>query len=618
MTPLYKNSRFGAEIHIGFLAIVFLFLALNLVSNYVIYQARISSRETIQRTITLAGMATARAVREAFPILPDPEEIDNIRGYHGLTSLILVPSQPIDNSPAGRREWFAKMTLNLPQGQLPDLALKLVGAEPEQVTRGEFDEYFMVRSIPAGKNGLLMIASAQNSTLAFLDGSGMVIIIASLATLLVVSLAYLFLYRFIFSPFRKIKNIAHRAGRDTDENDIDVANIVEDYQRIIDELNEDKIKLARLNETITSRAHSLEQFNDYLLESIESGIVTLDMNGKIITISPKAAQMFSVDPFDYQGDYFNKLFACCRSMVVDLERVVGDSQIPPYTEHRARLSNDKQGILGVTISTIHDKQNSRLGYSILITDHTELHQLQTELEGRKRLTAMGEMAGGLAHQLRNSLGAINGFGNLVKRKLTNSGLPVNSVEDLLLESKEASNLISQFLDFARPFQLTQVDTNLKDFLLDILKGYHTRDRYQKCEFELEPLEDINLKFDPLLLKQAIINIIDNAAESHGDDPGFVNIKAVLGETDLELNISDQGCGIEPDELDQIFTPFFSKRSSGTGLGLPLAAKIINLHQGSIKVDSIPGQGTIFSLTIPFEQPSQGSKTMASYGKKSLG
>lgn len=599
-----NKTRFEAEVHIGLLAIVFLLLALNFVSNIVIYRARSSSRDVTRNTVNLAAMATSRAIRESFPRLPTTEELDQIRDYYHLTSLVLVPGQPEENSPAGRRKWFSQITGNLPPGQLPDLAMKLVGSEPNQVTQGESEEYFVVSAIPSGKTGLLMIASVQNPTLAYLDGSRTVIIVVSLAAMFIVALAYLFLYRFIFSPFRKIKRIATQAGRTTDSDETDVDSIVDDYQQIIDELKDDKEKLHRLNETITNRVQSLEQFNDYLLESIESGIVTLDMSGTIITISPKAAEMFAINLMDYQGKNYDRLFNACRSLAIDLERTVNDSHLPPYTEHRVNLPDNQAGIWGVTISTIRDKNNHRLGYSVLITDQTELHQLQAELEGRKRLIAMGEMAGGLAHQLRNSLGAIGGFGTLVKRKLTNSGLPIKPVEDLLLETKEASDLISQFLDFARPFQLALVDTSLSDLLADILDGYRSRSKYENCDFVSASFDELTIKIDPLLLKQALNNIIDNAAESYGENSGRVTLKVEPGETAIKLLIIDRGCGLRSDELDQIFTPFFSKRPSGTGLGLPLAAKIIDLHHGSIKVESKLGHGTTFIVTIPLKTSSQ--------------
>lgn len=595
-----RKTRFEAEVHIGLLAIVFLLLALNFVSNIVFYRARSASRDVIQGTIRLVTMATTRAVRESFPILPAAEELDQIRDYYRLTSLVLVPGQPDENSPSGRRVWFAKITGSLPQTQLPDLAMKLVSAEPDQVTRGAADEYFVVTSIPTGKTGLLMIASVKNPVLAYLDSSRTVIIIVLLAAMFIVALAYLFLYRFIFSPFRKIRQMATEAGRTTDGGDTDVDAIVDDYQRIIDELKDDKEKLRRLNETITSRVQSLEQFNDYLLESIESGIVTLDMSGKIITVSSRAAEMLAVDPIDFQGASFDKLFLNCRSLVVDIERTVNDGHLPPYTEHRVNRPDNQAGIWGVTISTIRDKHDHRLGYSVLMTDQTELHQLQAELEGRKRLIAMGEMAGGLAHQLRNSLGAISGYGNLVKRKLTNSGLPIKPAEDLLNETEEASDLISQFLDFARPFQLALVDTSLSELLADILDGYRSRDKYDNCDFVSGPFDEVTIKIDPLLLKQALNNIIDNAAEAYGTGSGRVTLRVEKGEKTIRLLIIDRGCGILPEDIDRIFTPFFSNRPSGTGLGLPLAAKIIDLHQGSIKVDSISGQGTTFTITIPLE------------------
>jgi PAS domain S-box-containing protein len=602
MVRLHKNTRFEAEIHIGLMAIVFLLLALNLISNIVIYRARTVSREMTESTLNMAALATSKAISEVFPQKLDRSELDRIREFNGLTSLILVPGQPETESKADRRIWFAQITKHLPPGQLPDLALKLVGAERDVLTRGDENEFFTVKAIPSGTDGYLLIASSNNPTLAFLDGSGATIILISLGALLIIAVAYLFVYRYIFSPFRQISQIATNAGRATTDRGTDVEAIIEDYRRIIEELEADKVILRQLNETIANKAQSLEQFNEYLLESIESGIVTLDMSGNLITISPKAAEIFGVESLEFQGELYDRLFGPFETLKRDIEMALNDGQLPPYQEHQVRLSENRLGVLGVTLSPVRDKNEQRLGYSILITDHTELHRLQQELESRKRLTAMGEMAGGLAHQLRNSLGAISGYGTLIKRKMTNSGLPVKPVEELLDETKEASELIKQFLDFTKPFQLAAVRTSLQEFLHDLLESCRSRSDGSNAQLRLEPFQDQDLLLDPLLLKQALGNIIDNALESYGDQHGPVTVAVATDKSDVQISVSDQGCGIRPDELDQIFTPFFSRRPSGTGLGLPLAAKFINLHDGRIAVKSQPGQGTTFTITLPVRRP----------------
>ncbi len=601
MVKFKEKSKFRTEIHLGLLAIVFSLLLLNFFSNIVIYQARSDGRDDSQSTLRAATLGVTRMVREMSPQHPAQTDLERLREMYSLSSLTLLPSVPPENSRESRRAWFASITNSLPPGQLPDLARKLISSDLATVTRGEADEYFMVSSITAGSNQYMLITSMNNSTLAYLDSSGSTIIIVSLISLLILAAVYFALYRFILSPFRKLRDMASEAGRTAGEDEISVEEIIKDYQKIIDELTIDKDKLRRLNETITSRAQSLEQFNDYLLDSIESGIVTIDLKGTVLTISSQAARILSIEPVDCQGESFLPLFNASTTLSASIKTAVDDGQLPDYTEHKLSQFDGELATLGVTMSISRNREGSRLGYAVLMNDQTKLHRLQEELEAKERLTAMGEMAGGLAHQLRNSLCAISGYGNLIKRKLVNSSQTTRTADSLLEETNEAESLIRQFLDFAKPFQLQSEREDIRSFLNGIIESYRSRASYPQIEFTLESDSSLIVNFDSLLLKQAVTNLMDNAAEAYQDRPGTVVISAVELSEQVQVEIRDFGCGIEANDLSKVFTPFYSKRPAGTGLGLPLAGKIANLHGGRIEVDSAVGRGTTFTICLPKER-----------------
>jgi signal transduction histidine kinase len=211
---------------------------------------------------------------------------------------------------------------------------------------------------------------------------------------------------------------------------------------------------------------------------------------------------------------------------------------------------------------------------------------------------MGEMAGGLAHQLRNSLGAIAGYGRLARRKLDGAGLPVGSVDSLLDETDQAAALIRQFLDFTRPFSLSRSTVAVDELLAEIVESFSVRQGHEKVRIEVERVEKAQLEIDPLLFKQAIANLVDNAISSYVEEHGTVWLSAVVSEDGYRITVRDAGCGIPETDRERIFTPFFSSKPSGTGLGLPLAGKIVDLHDGRIILDSREGEGTSFAIILP--------------------
>jgi signal transduction histidine kinase len=226
----------------------------------------------------------------------------------------------------------------------------------------------------------------------------------------------------------------------------------------------------------------------------------------------------------------------------------------------------------------------------------ELRQKEQELNHRMEL--LSEMSGGLAHQLRNSIAAIVGFGRLIRKKAVGQQVIEKNIEYLLKESGEAESLVARFLDFARPLQLDESEFNAKEMLDVIAAAASKKCRNIEIIIDAGSPGEINLLADELLLKQALGNLVDNACQAYDDVSGQVKIKAEVIRSTFRLHVVDEAGGIPEEIQDKIFTPFFSSSPSGTGLGLPLTQKIIALHQGTLSFDTIPGKGTTFTISIP--------------------
>ncbi|HPC10693.1 MAG TPA: ATP-binding protein, partial [candidate division Zixibacteria bacterium] len=259
-------------------------------------------------------------------------------------------------------------------------------------------------------------------------------------------------------------------------------------------------------------------------------------------------------------------------------------------------------VLGIAASTVWDGEGEPIGAALLINDATEITQLREQLERRLRLAALGEMSGGLAHQLRNSLGAIAGYLNLLKRRLGKRGVEEPAVAELADEAAQAESLVRRFLEFARPLQADLQAVPLRDLIGQAAASFATREAYPRVEIAVGEIPEVVIPADPLLLRQALLNLIENAANAYSGAAGKIEIDAAAGNGETAIRVRDRACGIAPENVAKIFTPFYSSRPSGTGLGLALVSKIVDLHKGRIEVDSRVGRGSTFTITLPVGAP----------------
>lgn len=595
--PLGKAKyRFESEVHLGLLSIVLVLLLLSVASNLVLYNARMRLQEETTDRLRTAVVAATRTIQENdYVQLPDSARRQLVRQYE-LSGLTIVPNQPADSAPATQVLWLRSILTQLPITQAPDIIDRLLRAEPNKLMRGDDQEFFMVTGLPGAAQSRLAVVSIYHPELAYLqDGSRVVLWVGAGVTFLA-ALGYIVLSRFIFRPFRRIREQAQLAGREVYGLDHEADAVVEEYREVIRELRDKEAELTRLNAAIQQRADSLEQFNEYLMSSIDSGIISLDISGNVKAVNSSAARLLESahDPVDrHYTAVIGEKTALALAVASALNKRSGIS----YREIPHRLSAGRELILGTAISVVRDSDGKILGLSVMLNDLTELTHLRKQVEQNSRLAALGEMAAGLAHQIRNSLGAIGGFGNLLKRRLLKLEQTAEMAESLLKEAREAEDLVSKFLAFARPLNPQPQRFSLRDMLDDIADSYRAREDLRHIRIKIEGFEAF-VEADPLLIKQVICNLVDNAIQSYENSEGEVTISARPEKGTVSVRITDQGCGIAEDKLDKIFTPFYSSRPSGTGLGLPLASRIVSLHGGNLMVASAEGRGTTILIQLP--------------------
>jgi PAS domain S-box-containing protein len=584
--------------------IIIVLLGLNVVTNYILYQNRIIKKESLTSKLENAAVTISRNINNEII----PENISSIltkyKSEYNLSGLILTPSAPKDKSKLGQTKWITEIASQFSPSKIPEIARKILDSKERTLTKGENNEYYYVYPLSTATNSRVLILSLISPELAYLDNASNTIFIISLIVAGVLILIYILLYRYILSPFRRIKEEAIKAGReiDSDEDDIDVEATITEYQKIITELKNKEQELISLNDNITRKANRLEGFNQYLLESMLAGFIIFDNNGNILSINRAAEKLLKIDTEEWIGKSYKSLDKLNNDLKNSIEQTFNQNINQPYKEYCFKDHFGVEISLGAIISTIYDEQENSVGLSLIINDITELKRLQNELEKNERLAALGEMAGGLAHQIRNSLGAILGFSSLILKKFEQYKLDKNPAEALQQETKEAESLINKFLHFAKPFNLNINSISLVELLDSMVEKIKIREDMKNIDIDLITVlpDSFKISADQLLIKQALTNILENAAMSYNGDKGRILIKVAECNSYIKINIQDFGCGIALENIDKIFTPFYSSRPSGNGLGLPLAKKIINLHNGQLTVISKKDKGTTFNIQLPLD------------------
>jgi len=232
-------------------------------------------------------------------------------------------------------------------------------------------------------------------------------------------------------------------------------------------------------------------------------------------------------------------------------------------------------------------------------------RMRTRLRRSERLAAVGELAAGLAHEIRNPLSSIDGAADYLAKGVP-AGDPKREMADILLkESGRLSETLKRFLEFARPEELKIADCDIAAELQTTVGLLKSSKSYRNHSIDLRLVPgDLVLKADCMKLRQVFLNLGLNALEAM-PDVGELSISARSSTADgiagVSVEFRDSGLGIDPEMIGKLFDPFFTSKEEGTGLGLSISHRIIEDHEGSIEIESYPGRGTAITVFIPSER-----------------
>jgi signal transduction histidine kinase len=243
---------------------------------------------------------------------------------------------------------------------------------------------------------------------------------------------------------------------------------------------------------------------------------------------------------------------------------------------------------------VNDPTGKRTGLVKVFQDLTELEALREQVRRKDRLAAIGEMAATVAHEIRNPLGGIRGFATLLQRDVEASDPRARLVEKILAGVKSLEEVVNELLEYTRPVHLDRKRIACAELVEGALASLDPRSSAIRIE-NLVP-EELAVLADEGKMRQVLLNILLNAQQSISGS-GTITVSGSERGGDVEVRISDTGCGISTGDLERVFSPFYTTKDKGAGLGLAIAAKIVENHGGTITVTSEPGQGSTFCVRL---------------------
>ncbi|HZY46436.1 MAG TPA: chemotaxis protein CheB [Candidatus Bathyarchaeia archaeon] len=387
----------------------------------------------------------------------------------------------------------------------------------------------------------------------------------------------------------------------------------EELETAKEELQSTNEELTTVNEELQNRNIELGTLNDdlnNLLTSVNIPIVILGSDLRIRRANVPAEKLLNLMPTDI-GRSFSELklnieAPTLMSHIVEAmdtvsprEADIRDNQgrwwskwIRPY-----RTSDNK--IEGVVLSFTDIDRLKRVEEKLIANSENLERIVQektTQLGDATRLSAIGETAAMVGHDLRNPLQAIANTLHLAKEKAKNASDPtlVNLLDNVQEQAQYVNRIVTDLQDYARPVKATLIAVDATNFLTDILSSFEIPPTI-KVVTDIEP--GTIIQADPSLLRRALTNIVTNALQAMPKG-GRLSIKTVRGDKTVQVNVVDNGEGINQEAAAKIFNPLFTTRAKGTGLGLPIAKRLIEAHEGSIRLTSEPGKGTSITIELP--------------------
>jgi two-component system sensor histidine kinase HydH len=335
---------------------------------------------------------------------------------------------------------------------------------------------------------------------------------------------------------------------------------------------------------------------DQVVTSLPVGLIATDKDGKIAFFNGAAERITGLDLSQARGKEPDTVLP---SHFCGLKESLDRGESISEKEMECEFTEDKVVPVSISASKIINEEGQFVGQVFILRDLGEVRRLQDEIRRKEKLAAIGGLAAGVAHEVRNPLSSIKGIASYFSGKFADGSEDKEMAGVMIEEVDRLSRVISELLEFARPAKLNRKPANVNELLKHSVRLVQQEATAKNVRIQLNLTPDIvEADVDPDRLIQCFLNLYLNALQAMKNGGQLMIASFTKGSGNVAIDIRDNGSGISADDLSKIFDPYFTTKPKGTGLGLTIVQKIIEAHHGQVKVRSAIGQGTVFSITLP--------------------
>ncbi|RPH75406.1 MAG: HAMP domain-containing protein, partial [Candidatus Rokuibacteriota bacterium] len=492
-----------------------------------------------------------------------------------------------------------------------------------QETRTEtgevIDDFAVVVLAGQQKWGVVRVGMSRQRTEALISRTRWELGGLTVLTLLLGGLAAALVARRISRPMQQLAEGAAAISRG--ELDLRVEPTTDDeigrlalaFNHMASQLRQQRTALEGANAELRQRLNELadlKSYTDNILASLTNGIVTVDLDGRVVTLNPAAEMMTGFFAGEVIGRYCTEVFARTAELGEILMETIATRSASPGVAVTLHRRNGRTLAVEISAAPLKAGEGKDLGVIAAIRDLTVMRELESRLRRSDRLAALGELAAGLAHEIKNPLTSLMTFSRHLPRRFDDEHFRARFQSVVPRELERINGIVEGLLELARPARINFTAVRLPAPLERAAELYAQEMESRGVQVTRDYARDLPAVWvDAEAVYQALVNLVRNALdampsggkltlragwsdEHHGVRPGLAGARRV------RVEIEDTGIGIPGADADRVFNPFFSTKTGGTGLGLALTHKIIEDHGGSIDFRSTVGRGTVFRIVLP--------------------
>lgn len=375
--------------------------------------------------------------------------------------------------------------------------------------------------------------------------------------------------------------------------------------RLADRQSRSDVRLMAATQSLAS----LRALHERIVESIRSGVVTTDLQGRIYTFNAAACEITGYKKEDVRGQDASIFFGEIKGIIAHSLGKASGAVTGPRFEADCLTADGLRLRLGFSVSPLFSETGDTTGTVITFQDLTQIRALEETARRQDRLAAIGRMAASIAHEIRNPLAAMRGSIQMLRADMQGESAQTELMEIILRESDRLNRIISDFLSYARPRSIIQSKVDVGELLRQTFTLLRHSAEINESQVIKEDLPDTPLLIDAdsEQLQQVFWNLARNALQAMPTGGTLHASVKKNSNSRMRITFSDTGRGMSPEQVERLFEPF-SSTTGGTGLGLSIVYQIIRDHGGTITVRSFEGQGTTIMIELPADNRVESIRT----------